>query len=77
MQWTQAAIVKTPKELLVAYLLLIFLGITGVHQIYLGRVARGVSYFFTFGWLTIGWWIDIFTLPRQVERANVLQQAGY
>jgi TM2 domain-containing membrane protein YozV len=58
------------KSVGVAYLLWFFFGVIGVHQFYLGRTGRGVSYIFTLGWLTVGLWIDLFTLPRQVRRAN-------
>jgi hypothetical protein len=34
----------------------------------------GLLYFFTWGLLGIGWVIDFFTLPRQVQLANLLQQ---
>ena len=58
------------KSVGVAYLLWFFLGVLGVHQFYLGKVGRGVSYIFTLGWLGIGLLIDLFTLPGQVRKAN-------
>lgn len=59
-----------PKSVGVAYVLWFFLGVIGVHQFYLGKVGRGVSYIFTLGWLGIGLLIDLFTLPGQVRKAN-------
>jgi len=64
---------RPEKSLALAYLLWFLFGILGVHQFYLGKVGRGVSYVFTAAWLTVGWWIDLFTLPRQVRQVNELQ----
>ncbi len=58
------------KSVGIAYLLWFFLGALGVHQFYLGRTGRGVSYIFTFGWLGIGLLIDLFTMSKQVRQAN-------
>ncbi|MGA8118019.1 MAG: TM2 domain-containing protein [Actinocatenispora sp.] len=58
------------KSVGVAYALWFFLGVIGVHQFYLGKVGRGVSYILTLGWLGIGLLIDLFTLPGQVRKAN-------
>jgi hypothetical protein len=62
------------KSLLLAYLLWLFGGFFGLHKFYLGRPFMGLLYFFTWGLLGIGWVIDFFTLPRQVQLANLLQQ---
>ena len=64
------------KSVGVAYLLLIFLGIFGAHQFYLDKIGRGVGYFFTLGWLTIGLWIDLFTLASQVRAVNTQRRMG-
>jgi TM2 domain-containing membrane protein YozV len=75
-QATQSAPETTPntpagqKSVGVAYVLWLFFGIIGVHQFYLGKTGRGVSYIFTLGWLGIGLLIDLFTLPGQVRKAN-------
>lgn len=58
------------KSVLVAYLLCIVLGWIGVHQFYMGKTARGVGYLLTFAWFTIGWFVDLFTLPTQVKKVN-------
>ena len=68
--------VHPEKSLALAYLLWFFLGILGVHQFYLGKVGRGASYVFTGAWLTVGWWIDLFTLPEQVRQVNQEQRGG-
>lgn len=64
------------KSVGVAYLLLIFLGVFGVHQFYLGKAGRGVGYLFTAAWLTAGMWIDLFTLPSQVRAVNTQRRMG-
>jgi TM2 domain-containing membrane protein YozV len=58
------------KSVGIAYLLWFFLGALGIHQFYLGRTGRAISYIFTFGWLGVGLLIDLFTLPGQVRKAN-------
>jgi hypothetical protein len=39
----------------------------------MGKTGVAISYILTFGWLTIGLWIDLFTMRSQVERANQLR----
>lgn len=46
------------------------LGILGAHKFYLRRPLMGLLYFFSAGLLLIGWLIDLFTLPDQVEEFN-------
>lgn len=65
------------KSLLVAYLLWFFFGILGVHQFYLGKFWRGLGYLLTLGWVGIAWIIDLFTLPSQTERVNLMRYVGY
>ena len=58
------------KETWVAYVLWFFLGFLGVHKFYLGKIGWGILYLLTCGIFGIGWFIDLFTLPWQVRRAN-------
>lgn len=67
---TKGDIVITAKDTTIAYVLWFFLGGLGVHQWYLGKKGRAVGYLLTGGWLTIGLWIDLFTLPAQVRAVN-------
>ena len=53
-----------------AYLLWAFFGLFGAHQFYLGKTGRALSMLFTLGWLTIGLWVDMFTLGKQTRRVN-------
>jgi TM2 domain-containing membrane protein YozV len=64
------SVAPAQKSVGVAYALWFFFGIIGVHQFYLGKTVRAVTYIFTFGWLGIGLLIDLFTLPGQVRAAN-------
>ncbi len=54
----------------VAWLLLLFLGIFGVHRFYMGKIITGVLYLCTGGLLGIGFVYDILTLNEQVEEVN-------
>lgn len=42
--------------------LAVLLGYFGAHRFYVGKVGTGILFLLTFGWLGIGWWIDIFTV---------------
>ncbi len=53
-----------------AYLLWFFFGLLGVHKFYLDKPVWGIVYLLTGGLFTIGWFIDIFTIPGDVRRAN-------
>lgn len=72
----QGAIQAGDKSVVVAYLLCVSLGWFGVHQFYIGKTARGVGYLVTLAWFTIGWFVDLFTLPAQVKRVNIERRAG-
>lgn len=62
------------KSILVAYLLWLLGGPLGLYKFYLGRPFMGLLYVFTCGGLFIGWIIDLFTIPQQVQMANFLLQ---
>ena len=47
-----------------------FFGLLGIHKFYLGKMLWGLVYLFTGGLFGIGWLIDLFTLPTQVENYN-------
>jgi hypothetical protein len=71
----EMAAISQQKSTGIAYAFWFFLGAFGAHKFYLGRPGIGIAYFFTFGFLTIGLWIDLFTLPKQVRDANLLRRA--
>lgn len=65
------------KKLWVAYILWFFFGILGFHKFYLEKIFVGILYFFTGGLFLIGWFIDLFTLPSQVDLYNLRMQNLY
>ena len=74
------------KSLVLAYLLFFFVGGLGIHKFYVGNTKWGIAYLVLtlLGFITLPVYIgilfllavgvlciiDLFTLPRQVERAN-------
>jgi len=67
---TREVEILRPKNLFIAYLLCLLLGILGAHKFYLNRPLLGVLYFFSGGLILVGWIYDIFTLPRQINEYN-------
>ena len=60
-----------PLDYSVAWALLIFLGLFGVHRFYLGKWITGIIWLCTGGLFGLGWLYDILTLNEQVSEANV------
>lgn len=58
----------------IAYMLWFFGGTLGAHKFYLDNFFMGVAYFFTAGFLGIGWLYDLFTLGRQVREYNQFRE---
>lgn len=56
----------------VSWILLTFLGLFGIHRLYLGKWVTGIIYFFTGGLFLVGWLYDLWTLNSQVSERNVL-----
>jgi len=54
----------------VAWVLLTFLGVFGVHRFYLGKWGTGLLYLFTFGLLFVGVIYDYWTLNEQISASN-------
>ncbi len=54
----------------IAWLLLTFLGVFGVHRFYMGKVLTGLLWFFTGGLFLMGWLYDFLTLNEQVSEVN-------
>ena len=48
-----------------------FLGIAGMHRLYVGRIGSGLIYLITFGWVGIGTFIDIINILFGAFRDNV------
>ena len=54
----------------VAWVLLIFLGLFGIHRIYMGKIITGVVFLVTGGLFGLGYVYDVFTLNDQIEELN-------
>jgi len=55
----------------VAWLLLMFLGLLGIHRFYLGKWVTGIIYLISGGLLGIGWLYDLCTLNQQISDLNM------
>lgn len=54
----------------VAWLLMTFLGVFGVHRMYMGKWLTGILYLCTGGLFLIGYLYDFCTLNRQIDERN-------
>jgi TM2 domain-containing membrane protein YozV len=54
----------------VAWLLLTFLGLLGIHRMYLGKWLTGILYLLTAGLFGLGYLYDYWTLNRQIAEIN-------
>lgn len=54
----------------IAWILLTFLGVFGIHRFYMGKVLTGLLWLVTGGLLGIGWLYDMWTLNEQVDELN-------
>ena len=68
--------VEGRKDYSISWLLLVFLGVFGVHRFYLGKIATGLLYLLTGGLLLIGVLYDLWTLNAQVSEINTRSRAG-
>lgn len=54
----------------VCWCLLLFLGLFGIHRLYMGKIITGILFMFTGGLLGLGYAYDVLTLNGQVEELN-------
>jgi len=59
-----------PLDYSVAWLLLTFLGIFGIHRMYMGKWLTGILYLITGGLLGFGYLYDFWTLNDQITILN-------
>jgi TM2 domain-containing membrane protein YozV len=59
-----------PIDYNVAWLLLVFLGLFGIHRMYMGKVGTGILYLLTCGIFGIGYIYDMWTLNDQITLIN-------
>jgi TM2 domain-containing membrane protein YozV len=63
-----------PIDYTVAWILLTFLGIFGIHRFYQGKWITGILYLFSGGLFLIGIIYDYWTLNDQIDEINVGQR---
>jgi TM2 domain-containing membrane protein YozV len=59
-----------PIDYNLAWILLTFLGLFGVHRMYMGKWLTGIIYFLTGGLFLIGYIYDYWTLNDQLSEIN-------
>ncbi len=59
-----------PVDYNLTWILLTFLGVFGVHRMYMGKWITGIIYFFTGGLFFVGYLYDFCTLNAQVDQVN-------
>jgi len=59
-----------PLDYDLAWILLTFLGVFGIHRFYMGKILTGLLYLFTLGLFGIGLLYDLLTLNGQVSELN-------
>lgn len=69
--------VPGPIDYSLAWLLLAFLGLFGVHRMYLGKWLTGLLYLVTIGLFGIGYIYDLWTLNSQISERNRMQAPAF
>jgi TM2 domain-containing membrane protein YozV len=59
-----------PVDYNIAWVLLTFLGIFGIHRMYMGKWVSGILYLLTAGFLAVGVVYDFWTLNDQITVVN-------
>ena len=62
-----------PYNYNVAWILLTFFGMFGIHRFYLGKWFTGVIWLVTGGFFFIGWLYDFLNLNEMISEQNLLQ----
>jgi len=65
-----------PFDYTLAWVLLTFLGLFGLHRLYIGKWPTAILYFLTAGLFGIGLLYDFWTLNEQVDLANARARAA-
>lgn len=59
-----------PIDYNIAWILLTFLGLLGIHRFYMGKILTGILWLATGGLLGFGWLYDLWTLNSQIDELN-------
>lgn len=62
-----------PKKKWVAFFLCLFFGYFGVHRFYVRKMGTGILWLFTFGFVGIGWLVDLVMILVGAFRDNMGQ----
>ena len=65
-----------PIDYTVAWLLLVFLGLFGIHRMYMGKWFTGILYLLTFGIFGLGYIYDMWTINDQITVLNGEKSQG-
>jgi len=63
-----------PVDFTVAWVLLVFLGIFGIHRFYMGKWLTGLLWLLTGGLFFVGWLYDLWTINGQISAVNEARQ---
>ena len=61
---------RSTHSLVIGYIAWLF-GFIGAHRFYYGKPMSGTIYFFTLGLLFIGWFVDLFLIPKMDREADI------
>jgi len=64
-----------PIDYSLAWILLIFLGLFGIHRMYMGKWVTGIIYLLTLGLFGFGYIYDLWTLNDQITLINGRERA--
>jgi TM2 domain-containing membrane protein YozV len=59
-----------PLDYNVAWILLVFLGVFGIHRFYMGKFVTGIIWLLTGSFFGLGWLYDLWTLNDQLSELN-------
>lgn len=62
-----------PYNYNVAWILLTFFGMFGIHRFYLGKWFTGIIWFLTGGFFLLGWLYDFINLNEMISEQNLLE----
>lgn len=57
----------------ISWILLVYLGIFGVHRFYMRKWLSGILWLMTGGLFTLGWLYDFWTLNQNISEQNILE----